>query len=148
MKHDATHYALLAAGWLVAIVGAAALWREAAALPQAMPLEELQRTVGKLRSDALEAQALAELLAQGQLTTNYAHEQHRRLERDLDNVRKALDKPPPRGHEDDASRARAAVERLDALLKAAPVAMVDAAQLRRLAGENAAVARDLRPRSP
>ena len=141
--HDATHYTLLAAGWLVAVVAAIVLWRQAAELPQAMPLDDLQRTVRKLRSDALEAQALALQLAQGQLTINYAHEQHRRLGRDLENVRKALDRPPPRAHEGEATLARSSADRLDALLKAVPAAMADADALRRLADQEAAVAKGL-----
>ena len=148
MKHDTTHYALLGALWLAAVVAAVALWRQAAALPSSMPLDELQRTVRKLRSDALEAQALALQLAGGQLTANYAAQQHRKLGDDLDTVRRALDKPPPRGHEAEAAQARAGVDRLEALLKAVPVALVDLTALRRLAEQEGDLARDLPPAPP
>jgi len=147
MKHDATHYALIAGAWIVAIVAGVVLWQLASELPQAMPLDDFQRTVRKLRSDALEAQALAQQLAQGQLTERFSAEQHRRLGRDLENVRKALDKPPPRGHEDEASKVRSAIDRLDTVLKAVPTAMADAGALRRLAEQEGAIAREL-PGSP
>lgn len=147
MKHDATHYAILAAVWLATVVAAIVLWRQAAELPSAMPLDELQRTIDTLRSDALEARMLALQLADGRLTANFAKEQHRKLRDDLENVRKALDKPPARGHEGEASKALAAVDRLDALVKAVPAAMIDAPALRRLADQDAALAREL-PATP
>ena len=147
MKHDATHYALLAAAWIVAAVAAVVLWRQAAELPSAMPLDELQRTVRKLRSDALEAQALALQLAEGQLTVNFATQQHRKLGDDVEEVRKALDRPPSRGHEAEAARVREGADRLGTLVKAVPVAMADAAALRRIAEQEGAVAREL-PATP
>ena len=147
MKHDATRYALLAGGWIAAIVAGVVLWQAASQLPQAMPRDDFQRTARKLRSDAFEAQALARQLAAGQLTESFAAEQHRRLGRDLENVRKALDRPPPRGHEGEVSKARAMIDRLDAALKAVPSAMADADALRRLAERDAAIADDL-PGSP
>ena len=148
MKHDGTHYALLAAAWLAAIAGAGVLWRQAVQLPEAMPLDAMQRTVRKLRSDALEGERLARHLAAGQLTMNYAAQQHRKLRDDVGDLRQALDKPPPRGHEEEAARARAAAGRLDALLEAVPAAMVDAPALRRLADQDAALARVLPPTPP
>lgn len=143
MKHDATRHALIAAGWLAAIVAGIVLWQVASRLPQAMPLDDFQRTLRKLRSDAFEAQALARQLAAGQLTEGFAAEQHRRLGRDLENVRKALDKPPPRGHEAEVSTTRTAIDRLDGILKSVPGAMADAQALRRIADQDAAIAREL-----
>ena len=148
MKHDATHYAMLASGWLVAIVAGIVLWRQGSELPQAMPLDEFQRTVAKVRSDAFEAQALALQLSDGQLTESYSVEQHKRLRHDLENLRKALDKPPPRAHEDEADKVRTAIDRLDALLKSVPVAMADAAELQSLAKQDASLAQSLPPTPP
>ena len=147
MKHDATHYALIAAGWLATIVAAVVLWQLASRLPQAMPLDDFQRTVRKLRSDALEAQALARQLALGQLTESFASQQHRRLGRELEKVREALDKPPPRGHESEVAEVRAAIDRLEGHLKAVPSAMADGDALRRLAEQEGAIARAL-PSTP
>ena len=143
MKHDATHYALLAASWAAVAVAAGVLWRQAATLPEPMPPDELERTVRKLRSDAFEAQTLALHLARGELTRHFAEQQHRKLGDDLVDVRKALDAPPPRGREADAASARAAVARLEALVKSVPVAMADEGALRRIADEEAGVARSL-----
>jgi len=148
LKHDATYYALLGAGWLAAIVAGIVLWRLGSELPQAMPLDEFQRTVAKLRSDAFEARALALQLADGQLTEGYAIEQHKRLRHDLENVRKALDKPPPRAHEGEASQLKTSIDRLDKSLESVPAAMADAAELQRLAAEDAAVAKALPPTPP
>ena len=148
MKHDATHYALIGAIWAAAIVAGVVLWLQASELPRAMALDHFQRTVRKIRSDALEGRELALQLADGQLTASFAAQQHRKLGDDLVGLRKALDKPPPRAHEAEAESARAGIDRLEALLKAVPVAMADAQALHRLADQEAALAKALPPTPP
>ena len=137
--------ALWVAVWLAIATAAVILFRIADATPRATPREDFDRSVRQLRSDALEAQRLARMIANGQLTTNFAMQQHRMLVDDVKDVRTALDKPAPREGSADAERARKAVEKLDELLKAVPVNLVDAAALDRIAADEAALARALGP---
>lgn len=141
MKLQPRHVALAAAAWLAVAAGAVVLYQRAAKLPEAMPRQDLDRTVRQLRSDAREAQALALALAAGQLTANFAVEQHEALASDLQDVRKALDKPPPREGAADAARAREALERLEGALKRVPQSLADGEALRRIAAEEDAIAR-------
>jgi hypothetical protein len=139
--------ALAAAAWLAVAVAAVVLYQRAAQVPEAMPRSDFERSVRQLRSDALEARALALGLAAGQLTTHFALEQHEALGDDLRDVRKALDKPAPKDGEAEAARARSAVDRLENALKQVPSSLADGATLRRIAEEEAAIARDI-PGSP
>jgi hypothetical protein len=148
VKAKPRHVALAVATWLAVATGAAILLREAGGTPEPMPRAELDRAVRQLRSDALEARTLALALATGQLTTNYAMQQHRMLADDLHDVRSALDKPPPRDGAGDAERARRAIDKLAALLESVPVNMADAQALRRIAEGEAALADELPGAAP
>jgi hypothetical protein len=143
VKSDPRDIAFGVVACLAVAAGAAVLYQQAARTPESMPQDEFARTVRKLRSDAVEARMLAQALAAGALTRNFAVEQHTMLIDDLADVRKALDKPPPRDAVEDARRTREAVARLEELLGQVPVSLTDAAQLRRIAAGEEALAASL-----
>ena len=118
------------------------LYVRAAQVPQHMEPDELSRTARKLESDALEAQALARALAVGQLTTHFAVSQHDQISDDLEDIRKALDRPPPAGREAQARRLGDAARRLGEVLKTVPQGMANAEAMARAAQDEAAIARD------
>lgn len=132
-----------AAGWLAIAVCAVALYQRAADVPQPMQPDDLSRTARKLSSDALEAQRLAQALATGQLTTHFARSQHEEISQDLDDVRKALDRPPPVGAQARVQRLADAARRLDDVLKSVPSRMADAEAMAHVADEEASIARDI-----
>lgn len=131
------------AGWLVVAVCAVALYQRAAAVPEPMKADELSRTARKLASDAAEAQELARALATGQLTEHFARKQHEQISQDLDDIRKALDRPPPTGAEARAQQLTEAARRLDEVVKSVPSRMADAQAMAEVANQEAAIGGDI-----
>jgi hypothetical protein len=136
-------YAFLASLWAVVLAAAAILYHQAVALPEPMEAEDLQLAARRVRSDALEAQRMALALTRDQLAAHFAIQQHSDFARDLQDIRKKLDRPPPRGREQDAARVRQASSDLEALLASVPMKLADAAALQQLAGQEAQIAERL-----
>jgi hypothetical protein len=128
------------AGWLVVAACAATLYEHASRVPEPMEPDELARAARKVKSDALEASALARALAAGQLTAHFARGQHEELTSDLGDVRKQLEQPAPVGREAEAQRVRDSAERLDDILQGVGPRIADAQAMSHIAAEEAAVA--------
>jgi hypothetical protein len=139
-KPDKKHWTLVGLAWALIAVAAVILWMRAVQVPSPTDDDEFNRSARQLRSDALEAAMLARQLAAGQLTAQYAKAQHELLARDLEDVRQELDKPPPKGRADSASRALEGADQLAALLKQVPSRMADASAMTQLAAQEEAIA--------
>jgi hypothetical protein len=137
------HYAFLASLWAVILAAAGVLYGQAVALPKPMKAEELQVAARRVRSNALEAHRMAIALTQDRLTGHFAIQQHSDLARDLQDIRKTLDRPPPRGREQDAARVRQASSELEALLATVPMKLADPAALQQVAAQEAQLAERL-----
>lgn len=129
--------------WLAVAVAAVVLYQRAAAVPEPMEAEDLARTSRTLSSDAREASALARALATGQLTLRFAVSQHEHLAQDLEDVRKELDRPPPKGLEEKAQRLREAAQRLGEVLTEVPLHMADAQAMSRISADEEGIAADI-----
>ena len=144
MTERAKHFALLASLWAAVLAAAAILYHQAVAQPKPMEAEELQLAARRVRSNALEAQRMALALTKRQLTAHFALQQHTDLARDLQDIRKTLDRPPPPGAEQDAARVRQASSDLEGLIATVPVKLADTAAMRQLAAQEAQLAEGLR----
>jgi len=131
------------AAWLVIAACAVALYQRAASVPEPMEPDELSRTARQLASDALEAQRLAQQLGTGQLTAHFARAQHEQISQDLDDIRKALDRPPPTGAQARVERLAQAARRLDEVIKTVPSQMADAEAMARVSDDEGSIARDI-----
>jgi len=131
------------AAWLVIAACAVALYQRAASVPEPMEPDELSRTARQLASDALEAQRLAQQLGTGQLAAHFARAQHEQISRDLDDIRKALDRPPPTGAQARVERLAQAARRLDEVIKTVPSQMADAEAMARVSDDEGSIARDI-----
>jgi len=131
------------AAWLVIAACAVALYQRAASVPEPMEPDELSRTARQLASDALEAQRLAQQLGTGQLTAHFARAQHEQISQDLDDIRKALDRPPPTGALARVERLAQAARRLDEVIKTVPSQMADAEAMARVSDDEGSIARDI-----
>jgi hypothetical protein len=131
------------AAWLGVAVCAVTLYEQASSVPEPMKPDELARAARKVKSDAVEASALARALAAGQLTDHFGRKQHEEISSDLDDVLKQLDEPPPAGHEADAQRVRDALQRLDAIVQGIGPHVADSQAMSRIAEDEAALARSV-----
>ena len=147
MTERGRHYAFLASLWAAVLAAAAILYHQAVELPKPMEAEELQVAARRVRSNALEAQRMALALTRDQLTSHFAIQQHSDLARDLQDIRKTLDRPPPHGGEQDAERVRQASSDLETLLATVPTKLADAAALKQIADQEAQLAERLRARA-
>ena len=143
MTGQVRQYAFLAGLWAAILAAAGILYGQAVALPKPMESEELQVAARRVRSNALEAQRMALALTHDQLTAHFAIQQHSDLARDLQDIRKTLDRPPPQGREQDAARVRQASSDLEALLATVPMKLADPAALQQVAGQEAQLAERL-----
>ena len=133
----------LAFGAAAALGGLGFLAHRAATQPEPMERGEFARIVRQLASDARESAHLAALVADGRVNEHYARAAHEKLGDDVNDTRKRLEAPPPRGGEEATRKADELAQHMKDLLDSVPREMADASAMRRLQAGQERVAGDL-----
>jgi len=138
----------LAFGAAAALGGLGFLTHRAGTQPEPMEAGEFGRIVRQLASDARESAQLAALVAGGQVNEHYARAASEKLGDDVQDTRKRLEAPPPRGGEAAVRKAGELAQHMKDLLDSVPRVMADRGAMQRLQAEHEGIAGDLEHLAP